>query len=118
MLKKLLFLTLIVLLPASLFAATTGKIVGKVTDKEMGGSLPGANVVIEGTLLGAATDVDGRFIILNVPVGTYSLKARFIGYRDVTVQNIRVHAGLTAEVNFAMPSEVLVLLWKRTQQIQ
>ncbi|MBD3288139.1 TonB-dependent receptor, partial [candidate division KSB1 bacterium] len=107
MLKKLLFLTFIVLLPVTLFGATTGKIVGKVTDKESGEPLPGANVVIEGTLLGAATDAQGRFIILNVPVGTYSLKTRFIGYRDVTVQNIRVHAGLTTEVDFAMPSQIL-----------
>jgi len=107
MFKKLLFLFIVVMLPAYLFSATTGKIVGKVTDKETGEPLPGANVVIDGTMLGAATDVKGVYIILNVPVGAYNLKARFIGYRDVTVMNVRVHVDLTTEMNFQLPSEVL-----------
>lgn len=107
MLKKILFVVVAVLVPISLFAQTTGKIAGTVTDRETGDPLPGANVVVEGTTLGAATDINGNYVILNVPVGTYAVRASFIGYETVTVRNIRVSIGLTTELNFELPSEAL-----------
>jgi hypothetical protein len=84
--------------------AQTGKISGKVTDFESGEPLIGANVIINGTSLGAATNVDGEYIILNVPPNTYSITAKYIGYKDVTNNNIRVSVNVTTEVNFALPS--------------
>jgi len=56
------------------WAGTTGKIVGQVVDAETGEPLPGANIQIEGTPMGAATDEDGQFLIINVPVGTYTVE--------------------------------------------
>jgi outer membrane receptor protein involved in Fe transport len=99
----------LLLLPALLLAGTTGKIKGKVTDRENGEPLPGANIVVEGTSLGAAADLNGEFVILSVPVGSYSLKCSFIGYRTVTVSNVRVNVDLTTEQNFSMPSEAVEL---------
>ncbi len=97
------------ILPALLLAGTSGKIKGKVTDRENGGALPGANIIVEGTSLGAAADLDGEFVILNVPVGGYTLKGSFIGYRTVTISNVRVNVDLTTEVDFPMPSEAVEL---------
>ena len=95
MLQKLLFIILLILLPVSLFAGVTGKIMGVVKDKETDEPLVGANVIIEGTALGAATDINGAYVMLNIPVGTYTVKALFIGYSTVEIQNVRVHVDLT-----------------------
>lgn len=106
--KKLLVgLVLLMLIPAWLFAGVTGKISGYVKDHETGDPLPGVNVIIEGTMMGAASDMNGFYIILNVPVGTYTVKATYIGYKTVDISNIRVHADLTTEVNFQLPPTVL-----------
>ena len=95
---------LFVCLPLIAFAQT-GKIVGNVTDLETGEALIGANVIVEGTQLGAATDVQGDFLILNVPPGNYSLVGKFIGYKSQSVQNIRVSVNLTTEANFSLAPE-------------
>ena len=106
MIRKISLLMLGVLLIAgSLNAGTTGKISGKVTDRETGEPLPGTNVIIVGTSLGAAAGVNGSFTILSVSPGIYALKAQFIGYRAVEIQNIRVTVDLTTSVNFEMPSQ-------------
>lgn len=108
MYKKLLCcFVLVLLLSASAFAGITGKIRGLVTDRETNEALPAANVVIVGTTMGAAADLNGEYIILNVPVGNYTVKTTFVGYRDVSVSNIKVTADLTTEVNFEMPSEAI-----------
>jgi outer membrane receptor protein involved in Fe transport len=109
MFKKIMLIVSVFLLPALLSAGTGGKIVGKVTDRETGEVLPGANVVVVGTLLGSASDAEGEFIILNVPVGTYSLRATFIGYQTVMVTEVRVNLDLTTEIDFMLPSETLEL---------
>lgn len=98
------FVLMLFLLPLAL-SAQTGKVVGSVKDLETGEALLGANIIIEGTSLGAASNENGEFIILNVPPGTYRLKARYIGYREVTLTNIKVSVNLTTEVSFALPSE-------------
>ncbi|OGB99453.1 hypothetical protein A2V82_08735 [candidate division KSB1 bacterium RBG_16_48_16] len=105
--ELLVLLVVFSLVPAMTYAGVTGKIIGKVTDKETGEALPGANVVIEGSSLGAATTVQGGFIILNVPPGTMSIKASFIGYRDVVFNEVLVHPDLTTEVNFELPTEAI-----------
>ncbi len=107
MLKRVLLLSLLLMIPVCLFSATTGKIIGVVVDQATGEPLPGANVLIEGTSLGAATNAQGGFIILNVPPGTYTLKASFIGYQVVRISNVRVSVDLTTEVNFKLPTEAI-----------
>jgi hypothetical protein len=56
---KKVFLILLILLTVPLFSATTGKIVGRVYDSSTGKTLPGVNVIIEGTTMGTATNPDG-----------------------------------------------------------
>lgn len=87
--------------------ATTGKISGIVKDKETGEPLPGVNVIVEGTTRGAATDVQGNYVILNVPAGTYSVRATFLGYAAMRVQNLRVSIDQTTRHDFLMTPEAI-----------
>lgn len=102
--RKLFFvLVLTALVPVVLFAS--GKLRGKVTDAGTGESLVGANVVVVGTSMGAATNVAGEYVILNVPAGTYSLKTSYVGYQAITISNVRVNNDLTTDANFQLPAE-------------
>ncbi len=99
--KRAIALLSLVVLPVMIFAQTSGKLAGVVTSDD-GTPLGGANVVIEGTTMGAASDEDGRYFVLDVPVGTYSVRADYIGYKTHTVGNIRVSVGLTTGLDFAL----------------
>ncbi|MFQ6104214.1 MAG: TonB-dependent receptor domain-containing protein [Candidatus Glassbacteria bacterium] len=93
----------------SLLAQTTGKVEGVVTDADTGEPLVGAQVIIEGTLLGNITNDEGYYFILNVPVGLQAVKAQIIGYQSVTVKDVRILAGQTHSVDFSLKSTVLEL---------
>jgi hypothetical protein len=97
------FLVILALVPAFVFGA--GKIRGKVTDAGTGEPLVGANVVVVGTSMGAATNLAGEFVILNVPPGTFTLRTSYVGYQSITISNNRVNNELTTEVNFQLPAE-------------
>ncbi|MFB0516091.1 MAG: carboxypeptidase-like regulatory domain-containing protein, partial [Candidatus Neomarinimicrobiota bacterium] len=86
----------------SLLAIESGKIAGKVYDAETNQPLPGANVVIEGTTLGAATDMDGNYFILNVRPGEYIVTASVIGYVQVRTTDVIVQMGLTTPLDFPL----------------
>lgn len=94
-------------LPALSFAGTTGKIAGTITDASTGDPLPGVNVVLEGTMMGAATDVNGYYFIINVPPGTYTLKAMMIGFQAHTIENVRVSVDMTSTYNIQLRETVL-----------
>jgi len=98
---------LAVTLVTGAFAGTTGKIAGKITDKQTGEPLPGVNVVIAGTNIGAATNIQGEFFIINVPPGNYTLKVNLIGYRSVDVKNVVVTIDLTTSVDLALETETI-----------
>ncbi len=85
-----------------------GKIIGKVTDKSNGEPLLGVNVVILGTHMGAATDENGEYIIVNVPVGTYSLQASMVGTNKVTQTNVVVSQNQTTRVDFQLEQTAIV----------
>lgn len=91
------------------YAGQTGKIAGRVTDAATGETLPGANIVIEGTTLGAASDVDGDYIILNVPPGTYTLVASMLSYGDMRVTKVRVSVDQTTRIDFKLQPTTLEL---------
>ena len=98
--RKLRMLIALVLLPTMMFAqSTTAKLAGVVADAD-GNPLVGANVVVEGSNLGAATDELGRYYILDVPVGTYDLRAEYIGYTTVIESGVRTSVGFTTSVDF------------------
>ncbi len=104
MFRKFYTILLLMLFSCSFVLAQSGRVSGKVTDKETGEPLIGANVIIVGTSFGAASDVNGDYTIRQVQPGNYSIKASYIGYQDVTVSNVRVVSGLTAEQNFQLSS--------------
>jgi outer membrane receptor protein involved in Fe transport len=96
------FVLMLLATPALVLAQNTGKISGVVTDADTGDSIPGAQVVVVGTTLGAITDVDGNYFIIGVPVGAYDVQARFVGYQESTVAGVQVSSGYTQEINFAL----------------
>ncbi len=87
--------------------AQTGKIAGQVTEGDTGEPLPGVNVVIVGTTQGTTTNVDGYYSILNLKPGAYAVRASFIGYTPVVVENVRVRIDQTTEIDFELETEVL-----------
>jgi carboxypeptidase family protein/TonB-dependent receptor-like protein len=101
---------LTLLLVASSLAAqqTTGKIEGSVTDQQ-GAAIASAQVTIVGTSFGALTDTKGYYFINNVPLGTYTVRAKFIGYTSAEVPGVRVQGGFTLTVNLKLtPSAVAI----------
>ncbi len=76
-------IVLLVFCAGSLWAQNTGRISGLIVDKKTGEGLPGANIQVEGTLLGDYSDLDGRFEITYVPLGMRRLRSTFIGYQSV-----------------------------------
>ena len=96
-----------ILITAKLSAQNSGKIVGTVLDRDTRTPLPGANVILEGTMLGAATDLDGKFIIMKVPPSRYTLIVNFIGYQKIILQNVQVLTDLTTTANFELKPEVI-----------
>jgi outer membrane receptor protein involved in Fe transport len=78
---------------------TTGKIAGKVVDRANNEPLIGANVILTGTSLGASTDVDGNYYIINIPPGTYVVEIRMVGYRTTTVKQLQVTADRTTKLD-------------------
>jgi len=96
-----------VLIPAILFAGTTGKIVGKITDKSTGEPLIGANIILSGTSMGASTDEAGDYIIINIPPGTYNLDVIYIGYATTTIKGVQVNVDRTSKVDFSITSEAI-----------
>ncbi len=90
------------------FCGTTGKLSGFAKDGETGDALPGVNVVLEGTTMGAVTDLDGYFFIINIPPGKYSCKATMMGYQSQTV-DVSVRVDLTTKINFDLRSTVMDL---------
>jgi len=84
------------------YAGTTGKIAGKVTDADTKEPLIGANVIVEGTQLGASTDLDGNYVILNVPPGVYTVVVSMVGYQRVRMTDVRVDVDFTTRLDIKM----------------
>jgi len=97
------------LIQIKLFAGITGKIAGKVTDAESGEPLIGINVIIEGTTLGAATGIDGTYIINNVEPGTYNLVFSGVGYQKKIVTDVKVSSDFTTNIDIELSSEAIGL---------
>ena len=93
---------LLILFAGSFTFAQSGRISGKVTDQQTGEPLIGANIIVMGTSLGAASDVNGEYLITNLSAGNYNVKASYIGYRDVTINNVLITSGLTTRLNFEL----------------
>ena len=89
------------------FAGNTGKISGKVTDKENGEPLVGANVFIQGLNTGASTDLNGEYFILNIPPGNYNLTVSMVGYAKVTKSDVVIMVDRTTTENFILETALI-----------
>lgn len=98
---------LVLILPRMTVAQTTGKISGVIKDTETGEPLRGANVILVGTYKGAATDVNGRYFILNVPVGRYDVQATMMGYTTVKKTEVLVSLDRITTLNFELLGTVI-----------
>lgn len=90
-----------------LVSQTTGKITGTIKDAETNEVLIGANIIVDGTYSGAATDIDGTYYILNVKPGTYSVTVNMIGYKQVKMENVRVSVNRTSTINAMLEPTVI-----------
>lgn len=88
-------------------AQSRSRIAGYITDVSTGKPLLGVNVMVEGTYLGAASDMNGQYIIINVPVGTYSIRASMMGYEGMVMTNVMVSADRVSKVDFQMVQTVI-----------
>jgi outer membrane receptor protein involved in Fe transport len=91
----------------NLFAGTTGKIAGFVRDKNTGLPIPGVNIQIEDQFLGAASDINGEYFIIKIPVGKHKITASFIGYKTFSYNDIEIEVDRTVVVNFSLEEEIL-----------
>lgn len=104
---RIAFVAVLVLTCAFVAKSQDGKLRGMVTDMETNEPLVGANVVIEGSSLGASTSLDGEYVILSVPPGTYTVKASYIGYASVSISNVRVNANITTTQDIRLSSTAI-----------
>jgi TonB-dependent receptor len=81
--------------------AANSSIKGKVTDATTGEALLGTNVILVGTGMGAAADIEGKYLIPNVPAGSYTLRATYIGYKTVAIK-IQLKEGQLLEENLKL----------------
>ncbi|MCJ7554229.1 MAG: carboxypeptidase-like regulatory domain-containing protein, partial [Ignavibacteriaceae bacterium] len=97
------------------FAQKNGAISGRVMDVDTKEYLPGANIILEGTNFGAASDHSGLYRISNIPPGAYTLVASYIGYQDQSVEITIGEQGYTIAQDIAIKAsdvkmqEVLIL---------
>jgi len=81
--------------------AENATIEGRVRESTTGTPLVHANIVLVGTSRGATTDMDGKYVVVNVPPGSYSIRATYIGYKSQT-QEINVREGETTKLDLAL----------------
>lgn len=96
----------ILLLVLSTMTAMAGNIKGTVLDKQTKEPLTGATIQITGTAQGVVADIDGNYT-LNVNDGTYTITVRYIGYKDILLNSIKVKAETL--LNFEMESDAQAL---------
>lgn len=100
-------LILVICTTASVFAGTTGKIQGVLTNNATHESLPGATVAVQGTRLGAVAGPDGRFFIINVPPGTYTIVVSSVGFAPKRITRVEVATDLTTQLDVQLdPSSI------------
>lgn len=107
MLKMKYTILLFLFFCATTWAQSTIKIYGTVTDKNSGKPLMGANVVVEGTGMGASTDEHGDFQLENLLVGVYSVTASYMGYANQRIIDVKVLRDQPVQLNFILTPKVL-----------
>ncbi len=98
------FLSILIVAASFIFGSAyteAANLEGSVKDKITGEELIGANVILLKTSIGAATDTHGKYVINNVPPGTYTLRASYIGYNSQEV-TVEIREGMSVRQNFEL----------------
>ena len=105
--KVFLLFILFLVLFSELHAGVTGKIAGRIVDRETGEPIPGTNIVLEGTSLGASADLEGYYFIINIPPGRYNVVFRCMGYTTQKFEEIRVNVDVTNTINVKLEPTII-----------
>ncbi len=97
-------LALLIFVSGNIFAekGTTGKLYGQIINTADGSAVPGISVVIKGEKLGAASDADGNYFIINILPGEYTVEARGIGFEPVEYEKVKISADLSTKLNIEL----------------
>ncbi|MFI5253782.1 MAG: TonB-dependent receptor domain-containing protein [Bacteroidota bacterium] len=106
LLQQFYVLIFVVLTASIMYAGNTGKIVGRVVD-EKGEPLVGVVIKVLTTTRGAVTDPDGKYTIIGVPIGAFSVEANLIGYTSQRADNVKVGADATVSQNFKLSATTI-----------
>lgn len=93
-LQRTLTLAVLLFTATAALAQSVGNLRGVVNDAD-GGILPGASVIVTGSTLGTSTDINGAYLLQNIPAGEQSITVRYLGYEDL-VRTVDIAAGETA----------------------
>ena len=84
-----------------------GSIAGRITDSKAGAGLPGVNIMIKGTYYGTASDLEGRYRLIDIPPGSYDLEVSIIGYKIILRTGVLIRPDSTVTIDFKMEETVL-----------
>jgi hypothetical protein len=98
---------LLLFLSLNILSQTKGIISGVVVDEASKEPLPGVTIAIPGTKLGTATDLEGKFFLGNLEVGTYQIEASAVGYSTITKSDVMVNSARPAELVINLPSAAI-----------
>ncbi|HQG46891.1 MAG TPA: TonB-dependent receptor, partial [bacterium] len=104
--RALFVMSMVLLAATAAMPGTTGKLAGRITDKNKE-PLPGANIVLAGTQLGTVSDLDGYYAILNIPPGRYQVRYAFIGYKTTTINQIQITVDHTTTQDVQLEQSVI-----------
>ena len=100
---------LLIIISSYTLMAQTGSIEGVVKDRSTKEVLPGVTITLEGTTIGAAADVNGHFVIQNLKPGNYRVKASYISYSPLLMENVKVEAGKATNLSFLLSENTVTL---------
>jgi outer membrane receptor protein involved in Fe transport len=107
--KKIFTVLLVILSSFIIYSQETGSISGTIKDANSGEALPGVNVIVKGTYYGAATDINGKFKISNISVGSYNIEISLIGYKSVQYTGTQIEADKNKDLSVRLEETVLTL---------
>jgi outer membrane receptor protein involved in Fe transport len=107
--KKIFTLIIVVFINSLILPQNSGNLSGVVTDAKTGDALPGVNIIIKGTYFGTATDINGKFKLNNISVGTYNVDISLIGYKTVQYAGLEIQSNKTKELDVKLEETVLTL---------
>ena len=89
--------------------AQMGRITGRIAEESTGSGVSSAQVTVVGSQLGSLSDLDGRYLLLNVPIGSWDLTIQSIGYGTKTVTGVEVRPGQTTVLDVSLAPEAVQL---------